>query len=250
MKQLRDPHTGCPWDRKQTLQSLKRYTLEEVYEVFDAIDQGDWREVREELGDLLFQIVFYAQIAQEQNQFDFNDVVDSIVEKMIRRHPHVFADGVYADDGTHQKNWQAIKDEEKATRQPQGNPVSALADIPASFTVLMEAQKLQSRAAAVGFDWPDIDGVEEKLLEETAELRQALADNSNIAEEIGDVMFSLVNIARFKGLSAEVLMHEANQKFRRRFSYMEAHAPGLLKELSLEEMELLWQEAKIQEKQT
>src|SRR5690554_227366 len=258
MERLRNPKTGCAWDRQQTQESLVPYTLEEVYELVDAIAQGDVEHIREELGDVLFQVIFYAQLSQEEQQFDFADIVHTLCDKLLRRHPRVFAEGDLhkeldetADIASIKKQWEVIKQQERDTKQQSG----LLDDIPKALPALKRAQKLQKRAADVGFDWPAAQSALSKISEELAELAQAIDNNDaeNTAEEIGDLLFSCVNVARHLQLDAETMLLAANRKFEQRFSYIEQ---GLkkqgktVKESSLLEMDSLWQQSKLVEKQT
>ena len=245
MAALRDPETGCPWDRKQSFETIAPYTLEEAYEVSDAITQGDMQELLGELGDLLFQIVFYAQMAKEQNAFDFVDIVDGICGKMIRRHPHVFADADYASDEELHAAWEAEKEKERANNKSIG----ALGGVARALPALTRAAKLQKRAARVGFDWPDTQGVLAKCREEFEELEaaQGQADSESIAEEFGDLLFSMVNLSRHLQLDAEQCLRLGNEKFERRFRKMEGlltDAGRGLDEVSLEEMDKVWEQVK------
>jgi len=254
MERLRDPEFGCPWDRKQDFRSIAPYTLEECYELADAIEQDNLPHIADELGDVLFQVVFYSQLGREIQAFDFDSVVDGIARKLLRRHPHVFADGdiegyVAGEISTDEvkANWEAIKREERAGRADTVTRI--LDDIPRALPALPRAQKLQKRASNVGFDWQSVDGVMEKLDEELAEFRQALnvGAGDNIREELGDVMFSLVNVARHLGLDAESVLRQANDKFETRFSKMEdaASQSGVsLDEESGEQLESRWVQAK------
>lgn len=254
MSALRHPDHGCPWDRKQTLASLVPYTIEEAYEVADAIADGDCTQIKQELGDLLFQVVFYAQIAQEQGEFDFAEVIAGLVEKLLRRHPHVFPDGsldsagmaVSYDEQQLGKQW----DERKRLERKAKNKGSILDDIPRALPALSRASKLQKRAASVGFDWPDITPILQKLDEEKIELEQAIAHGSakDEEEELGDLLFTCVNIARHLGIDPEVALREANHKFERRFNHIEASAKAQgseLENMSLEQLERKWLEAKL-----
>ncbi|WP_026959891.1 nucleoside triphosphate pyrophosphohydrolase [Aliagarivorans taiwanensis] len=250
MARLRDPNSGCPWDLKQSWQSIIPHTLEEAYEVADAIHQAvdsqDFSEVKLELGDLLFQVIFYSQFAKEQGDFEFADVVDGVCEKLIRRHPHVFADIDFADEAAIKANWEAEKSKERAIKL-QAN--SVLDDVPKALPALSRAQKLQKRCANVGFDWGDAWGPYHKVKEEWAEVGQAMhqQDGEEIAEEIGDLLFAVVNLARHQGLDAEDLLHQANRKFETRFRAVEqlAKADGKrLQDMSLEAMDALWEKVK------
>ena len=243
MARLRAPG-GCPWDREQNFDTIKPYLLEEAYEVMDAIDARDFKGLAEELGDLLLQPVFFAQMASEEGRFDIADSLTAINEKLIRRHPHVFAagDAKTADDV--KKRWDEIKAEEKPER-----PKGLLANVPRSLPALVEASQIASRAAGAGFDWPDIDQVFDKLREELAELDAARARASlkEIEGEIGDILFVVVNLARFLKVDPEQALRATNAKFRTRFAHVEQglqQAGKTLQQASLDEMEQLWQEAK------
>ncbi len=283
MARLRGPG-GCPWDREQTFDTIKPYTLEETYEVLEAIDARDWPELTGELGDLLLQVLFYAEMAAEEKHFTIDDVLDRLSNKLVDRHPHVFGD-VKADTSSEVlRNWQALKAEEKKKRQQetgeitkQDHPDSVLHGVSSAMPALMEAYKISSRVAHVGFDWPNIEGLFDKLTEETTELRRNLEEypqpgpqpqsasavasahgvkvsedlRGRLEDEVGDLLFVLVNVARYLALDPGSALRKTNRKFRRRFEYLE----GRLREqgrkpsgASLEEMELLWQESKRQEK--
>lgn len=240
---------GCPWDRKQTSPSLKPYVIEEAYEVVEAIDGGEPGELCEELGDLLLQIAFHCQIASENGEFDFNDVVDAICEKLIRRHPHVFADVEADDAGAVLRNWERIKQKEKEKESGSGEPASIFDGIPGYLPALMQAAKMQDKASRVGFDWQCADDAAAKVWEETEEFREALASGQRdrIEHEMGDVLFAVVNMARLLDMDAEETLRRANSRFGRRFRYIErwADARGLLLEdMTLEEMDAVWDEAK------
>lgn len=239
MAKLRDPDGGCPWDLQQDFKSIAPYTIEEAYEVLEAINNNDMQNLREELGDLLLQPIYHAQMAAEGNHFTIHDVINDITTKMIHRHPHVFSDTKATTPEDVNAIWDAKKQEEKASQ------TSILDDIPQAFPALLRAHKLQKQAAKVGFEWPDITGVIDKLKEETEELREASAtgDPDQIADELGDVMFVLVNYARMNGLNAEILMRAANAKFERRFKYVESQIEDM-EAASLDEMEAQWQAAK------
>lgn len=249
MAALRNPENGCPWDIKQTFKTIIPYTLEEAYEVADAIENNDLQGLKSELGDLLFQVVFYAQMAQEQGEFDFDDVVDGISEKLIRRHPHVFA-GVDCDDEAKlHESWEKSKAAER-DEQTDADKASILEGVAKALPALKRAQKLQKRAARVGFDWPDVEPVLAKIEEEIQELRQAMRQNdrSAIFEEAGDVLFSCANLARHVDVDAEESLRACNQKFEQRFGYIEKsldQAGGTFQGSSLSELEALWQDAKI-----
>jgi MazG family protein len=245
MATLREPG-GCPWDREQSFDTIKPYTLEETYEVLDAIDARDWPALADELGDLMLQCVFYAQMASEQKLFDISDSLDAIVGKLIRRHPHVFGDATArtADDVKHR--WDQIKADEK---RDQGRESKTLLDsVPRSAPALMEAQQISSKVAKVGFDWPDVAQVIEKLHEELAEIADARAHApEKLEEEIGDLLFVVVNLARHSKVDAEQSLRRANAKFRARFAHVEsrlAERGSPLGDATLGEMESLWQEAK------
>ena len=284
MARLRGPG-GCPWDREQTFDTIKPYTLEEAYEVIEAIDARDWDELTGELGDLLLQVLFYAEMAQEDKHFSIDDVLDRLSNKLVDRHPHVFGEVKADTPGEVLRNWQALKAEEKKKRQQtsgeelkkEDHPESVLAGVSTAMPSMMEAYKISSRVAHVGFDWPNIDDLFAKLTEETNELRQNLEEypapgpqpesaagvagaravtisddlRTRLEDEVGDLFFVLVNIARYLALDPESALRKTNRKFRRRFQYLEeqlreqgrkpADAP-------LEEMESLWQESKRQEK--
>lgn len=253
MQRLRDPDTGCPWDRAQTFSTIAPYTLEETYEVLDAIARDDLDDLRGELGDLLFQVVFYAQMAQEQGRFDFNDVCEAISNKLERRHPHIFGDeATLADSRAALARWEHTKSQERA----QKAQFSALDDIPEAMPALMRAHKIQKRVAAVGFDWdtlgPVVDKVHEELDEVMHEAQQATVDKVKLEEEIGDLLFATVNLSRHLGAKAEMALAKANHKFERRFREVERliAAQGLaMEQASLEQMEAAWQQVKQQEAQ-
>ena len=250
MKHLRDPQTGCPWDRAQTYATLVPYTLEEAYEVADAIAREDWPELRNELGDLLFQVVFYAQIACEEGRFDFNDVARSIVEKMTRRHPHVFADAHYADAAEQTAAWEQLKAAEK-TEPPTGT----LAGIPLALPALTRAVKLQKQASKVGFDWAALTPILAKIEEEIAEIRHEIttqAPPERLADELGDVLFAVTNLARHLKLDPEAALRGTNAKFERRFRQIEhwlAEQGKTPVRSTLEEMDRLWERAKREERE-
>ena len=283
MARLRAPG-GCPWDREQTFDSIKPYTLEETYEVLEAIDNRDWLELTSELGDLLLQVLFYSEMAKEESRFSIDDVLERLCNKLIDRHPHVFGDVEAKTSSDVLRNWEALKAEEKKKRLEQGggkasnkidDPDSVLAGVSSAIPALLEANKLSSRAAHVGFDWPNLQGLFEKLNEEIEELQQevrqlapsATAPASGIAgagrpvidselrerleAEIGDLFFVLVNIARYLALDPESALRKTNRKFKRRFQWMEAKLSASQrkpKEASMEELESLWQQAKQQER--
>ena len=246
MARLRGPG-GCPWDREQTFDTIKRYTLEETYEVFDAIERRAWPELKDELGDLLLQVLFYAQMAEEAGYFDIADVAAGLNAKLVRRHPHVFGEVVAADADAVLRNWEEIKREEK---RGAAAGASGLDEIARSMPATMEAGKLGSRAAKVGFDWPDVEGLIGKLQEEIGELRAEVsggpAELGRVEEELGDLLFTAVNLARHLKVDAESALRGANAKFRGRFARMEAQAGGFeaLGRMSAEELDGLWNAAK------
>jgi MazG family protein len=285
MARLRGPG-GCPWDREQTFDSIKPYTLEETYEVLEAIDNRDWDELTGELGDLLLQVLFYAEIAEEQKSFSIDDVLDRLSDKLVERHPHVFGD-VKADTPAEVlRNWETLKAEEKKKRlqagggksaKPEVAPESVLAGVSSAVPSLLEAYKLSSRAAHVGFDWPNVQGLFEKLEEETVELQDQLKEfpapgpqpqtrgvagsrgqaipeelRHRLEDEVGDMFFVLVNIARYLSLDPESALKKTNRKFKRRFQQMEARlkqSGRTPQQASMEELESLWQQAKQQERE-
>jgi len=245
MATLRGPD-GCPWDRKQTPESLKPFLVEECYEVVDAIEDGAPAKVRDELGDLLFQIIFHARIAEEAGQFTINDVITAIHEKMTRRHPHVFGDDKLSTDKEVLSNWEEIKRKEKGHEDRK----SILEGVPKELPSLLRAHRLQERAARVGFDWAHLNEAMPKLDEEIAEFKESLKseDAGKIEEELGDVFFMLVNISRFLGVNPEDALRKTISKFTHRFRYIEEHAEQAgrsLNDMTLDEMERLWQESKM-----
>jgi nucleoside triphosphate diphosphatase len=254
MARLRGPG-GCPWDREQTFDTIRRYTLEETYEVFDAIERRAWPDLKDELGDLMLQVLFYAQMAAEAGYFDIGDVAGNLNAKLIRRHPHVFpVEGELADardSDTVLRNWETIKQAEKKSAGSASDDGSGLDDVPRSMPAIMEAAKLGSRAAKVGFDWPDSSGVLAKVDEEMAELRAELEDHSGVdsakvEEEIGDLLFSVVQLARHLKVDPEGALRSSNGKFRRRFAAMEQQGGGYsgLSMRNPDELEALWSRAK------
>jgi MazG family protein len=280
MARLRAPG-GCPWDREQTFDTIKRYTLEETYEVLEAIDNRDWKELTGELGDLLLQVLFYAEMAQEQGTFTIDDVLDTLSNKLIHRHPHVFGDTKADNSAQVLKNWEVLKAEEKQAKDKQekemrkslhnggeevpGKPELLLEGVSSKMPALQEAHKISSKAAHVGFDWPNVQGLFEKLSEETHELQEHLGDlpssgtdstqkpelsaelRRHVEDEVGDLFFVLVNIARYLSVDPESALRKTNRKFRRRFSWLEERLREQgrsLEEATLEEMEALWQQAK------
>jgi MazG family protein len=289
MARLRGPG-GCPWDREQTFDSIKPYTLEETYEVLEAIDNRDWDELTGELGDLLLQVLFYAQMAKDQGTFSIDEVLDRLSNKLVDRHPHVFGAVKAETSSDVLRNWEMLKAEEKkkkrldgdgdkvaaGTDKGAGSPESVLAGVSSAMPALMEAYKLSSRAANVGFDWPHVEGLFEKLHEETEELREQLRDfpapgprprgsgvagagrqavsedlRERLEDEVGDLFFVLVNIARYLSLDPESALKKTNRKFKRRFQWMEEQlrpSERAPREATAEELESLWQRAKQQEK--
>jgi MazG family protein len=248
MARLRAPG-GCPWDRKQTFDSIKPYTLEETYEVLDAIDARDWPGLREELGDFLLQAVFYGEMAAEEGLFTIADSLQAINEKLVRRHPHVFGEASAETPEDVKQRWDEIKKQEKAGTAQAG----LLDSVPRSLPALVEAEKISVKAAGAGFEWPNIDGVVEKLQEETAELAKARESGSEaeIEHEIGDLLFTVVNLARFLKVDPEQALRKTNGRFRKRFAYVESEVQAggaTLPETPLDRMEELWQEAKRREK--
>ncbi len=243
MARLRAPN-GCPWDREQTFDTIKRHTLEETYEVFDAIERRDWPELRDELGDLLLQVLFYAQMAEEAGHFSLRDVAEGLNAKLIRRHPHIFGDAVATDANAVLRNWEQIKQEERRAKPAQAERASALDNIPRSMPAMLEAAKLGSKAAKAGFDWPSAEGLFDKLAEETEELRDEVdaGDLDLVEAEFGDVLFTMVNLARHLGLDPESALRRTNAKFRSRYAAMEEMAGGaeVFDGASLDEKEGFW----------
>jgi nucleoside triphosphate diphosphatase len=270
---------GCPWDREQTFDSIKPYTLEETYEVLEAIDQRDWEELPSELGDLLLQVLFYAQMAKDEKRFSIDEVLERLSAKLVNRHPHVFGDIKAETSAEVLHNWEKLKAEEKkkrpGERAAETGPKSILADVSTAMPALMEAHKLSSRAARAGFDWANIEGLFDKLREEAEELREHLKEfpgpgprphgrgvagsgrqaipedlKERLEDEVGDLFFVLVNIARFLSLDSESALKKTNRKFKRRFQWMETqlHATGRTAEnATMDELESLWQQAKQEE---
>lgn len=254
MATLRGPN-GCPWDKQQDFNSLKPMLVEEVYEVLEAIDNNDFEGLSEELGDLLLHVVFHAHLGKESGQFDINTVIQKISDKLIRRHPHVFADQSASTPEEVIKNWEAIKAQEKAEKLKNRTPEqrSLLEGIPTKLPAIHEAHQISSRAARVGFDWPDLDGIFDKLQEEVRELKDVIKEGSDegrrerLEDEIGDMLFVIVNIARYLKIDSESALKRANRKFKSRFQYMEAELAKqgkTVEQTSLDEMEALWQKAK------
>lgn len=263
MARLRAPG-GCPWDREQTFDSIRKYTLEETYEVLDAIERRDWGHLKEELGDLLLQVLFYSEMASEADYFSISDVIFELNRKLIRRHPHVFGDEASAaagnvvegletegiDSKQVLRNWEEIKQREKSSQEKDQKLQGRLDAVPRSLPALLEATKLGSKAAKSGFDWPDVRGLFDKLQEEIreleAEIRPSGQSNSAVASELGDLLFTVVNLARHLKVDPEITLREANAKFRRRFGAMEASGEKL-EELPAELLESLWNQAKERE---
>ena len=248
MAKLRDPQQGCPWDLKQNFDSIVPYTIEEAYEVADAIEQKNWGDVKEELGDLLFQVVFYSQLAQEQGLFDFNDVVAGISDKLTRRHPHVFGEAEFADETAVKQNWEAEKAKERAEKAQDD---SLLANIPLALPALTRANKIQQRCASQGFDWdslgPVVEKVQEELDEVMAEVIQTPQQQHKITEEMGDLLFSVVNLSRHLDVKPEYALQQANKKFERRFRQVEKNVlqqGKSLEQCSLTELDLEWNRVK------
>lgn len=261
MARLRDPQHGCPWDLKQSYATIVPYTLEEAYEVADAIERGDFDHLREELGDLLFQVVYYAQLAREEGRFEFDAVVDGITSKLIRRHPHVFPDGdLYGEpdpakleEAAVKQRWEELKAEERAAKAAEPVQLSLLDDVPNALPALSRAAKLQKRASQVGFDWADALPVVDKVREELDEVLEAMAggDTEAQAEEVGDLLFVVVNLARKLKVDPETALRAANAKFERRFRYIETALRDqgrTLEDSNLAEMDELWGAAKRDEK--
>lgn len=258
MARLRDPDSGCPWDLEQDFASIVPHTLEEAYEVADAIERGDYPHLKEELGDLLFQVIFYGQLGREQGHFDFDAVVDVLVAKLIRRHPHVFPDGTLQsrrpvgatpDEAQIKANWERIKTAERATKVQDEKDGSALADIPSALPSMVRAEKIQRRAAALGFDWDQVSQIFDKLDEEKAEVEEALRDGNEdaVEDEVGDLFFVCVNLARYLGVNPDKALRRANRKFEQRFRAMERAleaAEGSFEACDINQLEALWQGAK------
>lgn len=254
MSRLRDPATGCNWDLQQSFQSIAPSTIEEAYEVVDAIERSDFNHLREELGDLLFQVIFYSQLASEEGRFSFNDVVNELSAKLVRRHPHVFPEGTLEsrrepskalDEVAIAKAWEAIKEGERAAKGSAG----VLDDVPHTLPAMTRAAKLQKRASRCGFDWPDTGGVLQQVDEELQELKEAIAeqDKAAVAEEAGDLLFTVVNLLRHLKLDGETVLRAANRKFERRFSFIEqrlSEEGSSPEEADVAVMEKLWQAAK------
>ena len=251
MARLRGPE-GCPWDREQTFDSIKRHTLEETYEVFDAIERRAWPDLCDELGDLLLQVLFYAQMAEDAGYFTLQDIAEGLSVKLIRRHPHIFADAVASDASAVLRNWEQIKREEKRSGAEE-EPRSVLESVPRSMPSMLEATKLGSKAAKAGFDWPDADGLFAKLAEETAELKSEMVsgDRDALELEMGDLLFTAINLARHFHIDPESALRRTNAKFRSRFGAMEGFAGGTesFEKLNPDAKEELWRRSKTAEKQ-
>ena len=255
MAQLRDPGTGCPWDVQQDFASIAPYTIEEAYEVADAIARGDIADLRDELGDLLLQVVFHARIAEEAGHFDFTAVAAAISDKLVRRHPHVFGDQGKISAATQSASWESLKAAERAANAAaKGRPESVLDGVPLPFPALLRAYKLQRRAARVGFDWPELAPVAAKVEEEWAELTAEIdnaGDQARLTEEVGDLLFAVVNLARHLEIDPEAALRAGNAKFERRFRAVEdgfREKGRQMAAASLEDMEVLWNAAKASEK--
>ncbi len=254
MAALRTPRTGCAWDLEQDFASIAPYTIEEAYEVADAIERADWRDLCDELGDLLLQPVYHARMAEEAGLFDFHDVIEGITKKMIRRHPHVFGTDEQRAEGMTKGMWERIKSEENLEKEQTENQQAGLLDkVPAGLPALQSAVKLQKQATRVGFDWPGAEPVLEKIYEETGELREAMKnrEKADIEEEIGDLLFTIANLARHLDIEPDNALRRTNVKFRKRFADMESRANSsgvTLEDASPNELEKLWEMAKMAEK--
>ncbi len=253
MAQLRDPNTGCPWDLKQDFASIAAHTLEEAYEVVDAIEQQDFSELEKELGDLLFQVMFYSQLGKEQQRFDFDSVLAAICEKLIRRHPHVFSDRQLSTDSAIKANWENEKAKERQLKNSD-SAISILTDIPKNLPALSQAAKIQKRCSHLGFDWTHIDDVFAKVEEEVAEVKAELHQEPQaLAEELGDLLFAVVNVCRHAKQDPESLLRRANQKFSKRFQGVEQQVRDSGKPFeqhSIASLEQFWQGVKLAEKKT
>jgi len=251
MKTLRDPEHGCPWDKEQGFSSIAPYTIEEAYEVADAIERNDMGDLCAELGDLLFQVVYHAQIAEEKGSFNFEDIVDGIIIKLLQRHPHVFGDKQIDNAKAQPRAWERFKVQEREIKL-NGKYISVIDGVILNMPSLSRAQKIQSRAATVGFDWKDTQSVLEKVNEEITELRRELSDRpdkTRVMEELGDLLFTCVNLARHMDIDAEAALRSANYKFETRFRYIEdmlSEQNKRFEDVSLEELDKLWEAAKIQ----
>ncbi|MGR8934095.1 MAG: nucleoside triphosphate pyrophosphohydrolase [Gammaproteobacteria bacterium] len=248
MSQLRDPKTGCSWDVKQDFYSLIPYTIEEAYEVADAIERDDWDDLRAELGDLLLQVVFHARIAEERGLFDFEQVAEAICEKLYRRHPHVFAGAQFKDDEERKQAWEIAKAQERQQKKNVDDD-SVLSGIAGNLPALVQCEKIQNRAASHGFDWPEVEPVFEKVREELEEVKDAWmsGDQTHVQEEVGDLLLVVVNLARHMKVNPEIALKESNRKFSRRFRYIEtqvAKSGRQLRDCELAELDAFWFEAK------
>ncbi|PKM38012.1 MAG: nucleoside triphosphate pyrophosphohydrolase [Gammaproteobacteria bacterium HGW-Gammaproteobacteria-10] len=249
MAQLRSPDGGCAWDIEQDFYSLIPYTIEEAYEVADAIERGDLDDLRLELGDLLLQVVFHSRIAEERGLFDFEQVAGSIAEKLVRRHPHVFGDAVYQSDEERKQAWEQAKLEERQSKRSAELPDSVLDGVPGNLPALVQCEKIQNRAASHGFDWPEVLPVFDKVTEELEEVREAWesGDQAHIQEEIGDLLLVAVNLARHLKVNPEIALRESTKKFSSRFQYIEKHVQESgrdLRDCKLAELDALWNQAK------
>jgi len=235
----------CPWDKKQTMETLRNLTIEETYELADAILEGKTHDVKEEVGDLLLHMVFYSKIAEEKKEWDVADSINALCEKLIHRHPHIYGDIKVADEEEVKQNWEKLKMKESGKK-------SVLGGVPNSLPAMVKAYRMQEKTAQVGFEWENRAQVWDKVEEEVAELKEAITegDQQHIEEEFGDVLFSMINYARFIGVDPETALEKINKKFKSRFEYIEAHAPISLDDMSLEEMDALWNEAKLNKKAT
>jgi len=250
IKRLRDPKDGCPWDIKQTHQSIRENFIEETYEAIEAIDNNDEESLKEELGDVLLHVLFHSDISERGDSFDIGDVIDGITQKLIRRHPHVFSDTTVSGTEEVLKNWEIIKKEEKSEKQNKGvDKISLLDGIPMNMPALITAQRIQQRAARIGFDWDSPEPVWDKIYEELDELRDNTLSHEQIEEELGDVIFSLTNLSRFLDVNAEMALRSTIRKFDRRFRHVESRLfENNIKDPSLETMDSFWDEAKRLEK--
>ncbi|MGR9044325.1 MAG: nucleoside triphosphate pyrophosphohydrolase [Gammaproteobacteria bacterium] len=249
MARLRSPEEGCPWDLKQDFYSLIPYTIEEAYEVADAIERHDLDDLRLELGDLLLQVVFHSRIAEERGLFDFDQVAKGISEKLIRRHPHVFSDVKYKDEDERKQAWEQAKQEERLTKRSKELPDSVLDGIPGNLPALVQCEKIQNRAASHGFDWPEVPPVFDKVMEELDEVKEAWesGNQAHVQEEVGDLLLVAVNLARHLKVNPEIALRESTKKFAARFHYIERQiqASGRqLRDCELDELDMLWHEAK------
>lgn len=249
MAKLRHPDEGCPWDLAQDFLSLIPYTIEEAYEVADAIERENYDDLREELGDLLLQVVFHSRLAQERDLFDFESVAETICEKLTRRHPHVFGDAKFENDEQRKRAWDEAKARERRTKSPGNDKGSALAGVAATLPALIHSEKIQNRAASHGFDWPELEPVFAKVHEELEEVREAFesGDQPHIQEEVGDLLFVAVNLARHLKVNPEIALKESNRKFARRFEFIEAQVAAsgrTMRQCRLEELDALWHRAK------